>query len=532
MWLYDEEPWEQPLSVPDRPVLRDRPRRLHVNRIVQAPGNGPPPQKTKQGKKSPGGHAQYLSTGGGGDGIEDGVEIVADRTDAPPRRKPSTPPPKKPPQTSQMEGGSQSESFPQGTGGNQQEQQRRGADPTKKGKEGEAPTEPSSLDAIRDALRDRYGEDIDTDNLFEDPPDDEDLPDEFVTGHLDLAPDEDKIDRAGSQDLIDAAIKEMAEDVDEPLNASLSNRRSAAEWSLDDELSPFMDDLKQREDWEKDVREESDDSLDDPDFRKAIDEAFQLGKGEKGHGSAPSRNIYVESTADTELAYNAASGLLKLFLQEEDFSLKNRHNVGRYDHRQVIKHLIEKQYHRIPTDRWIHPLQNDVMVVLDVSPSCESQAQMFMAIGASVVGEKGFSVHLNFNGTMDPEPLKPPMSGKRLSYTEAMKWAKEQSERYRGPRYDELQKKYGDRWGVDMDKFLMTTPKRPTVVLIFGDYDGVSIYNRALASFLRVRTKFHWFCNCSYDNDYLSNGGWTPGVNFHNKILHPRDFAEKLALIV
>lgn len=245
-------------------------------------------------------------------------------------------------------------------------------------------------------------------------------------------------------------------------------------------------------------------------------------RDEKGHKtSLPQYDFNREaSPAELEVAFRKASELLKKFAAEEEIT-KRQDGPVRWDAEKLVKSVVSCRYQQIPSSKYEHPKEADICILLDISGSCAEQAEMFMAIGAGSIGAN-VKVFVGYNGNCRASAMQLPRRSLR-NYRSAKVWVQEEVDRVSGWHN---QNAIGE-W--DFEQFLKET--QPKTVIIFGDWDGINQYEKAIKNPKFRKTKFFWFANeGDFDRNIRIPKGWT-NKNYFPAVYRPQDFIRVLRKI-
>ncbi len=262
---------------------------------------------------------------------------------------------------------------------------------------------------------------------------------------------------------------------------------------------------------------------------KLIDDLDQIEakvRNEKGHRTGlPTYNFNREaSPIELEIAFKKASELLKKFAAEEEIT-KRKDGSARWDAEKLVHSMITYRHQQIPSNKYEHPKEADICILLDISGSCAQQAEMFMAIAAGSIGS-GVRVFVGYNGSCRACAMDQPKRPIR-SYAQAKPWVQGEVSRVAG--WDN-QKKIG-QW--NFEQFLEEA--QPKTVIVFGDWDGVDQYSHAIQQSRFKKIKFFWFANEGFGRrdgnteDQIPEG--FTKKNYIPGIFSPRDFVKALRVL-
>lgn len=258
-----------------------------------------------------------------------------------------------------------------------------------------------------------------------------------------------------------------------------------------------------------------------------LDEVEAKARNEKGHRTGlPQYNFNREaSPVELEIAFRKASELLKKFAAEEEITARRDGSV-RWDAEKLVRSMIIYRHQQIPSNKYEHPKEADICILLDISGSCAQQAEMFMAIAAGSIGS-GVRVFVGYNGSCRACAMDQPKRRIR-SYVQAKPWVQSEVERVSGWNN---QATIGE-WGFE--QFLEEA--QPKTVIIFGDWDGVDQYTYAVGKPKFKKIKFFWFANEGEGRRRKVNSqnsfpkGFTK-KNYIPGIFTPRDFVKALRVL-
>lgn len=137
------------------------------------------------------------------------------------------------------------------------------------------------------------------------------------------------------------------------------------------------------------------------------------------------------------------------------------------------------QYSRIPSATRSYAKEG-LTILLDISPSCAEQAEMFAAIAAGAIGG-GAQVYFSYNGFSYKEPLR---ATKRFaSYAQAQAWVTREVRRIE------------QSGNISFEEFVRRT--NPSRLVVFGDWDGKSQYEKVACR--KRGHNWYWFSNEARD---------------------------------
>ncbi len=255
-------------------------------------------------------------------------------------------------------------------------------------------------------------------------------------------------------------------------------------------------------------------------LEKSMRELEEKVRDEAGHRTTlPRYDFGEESPVELEVAFRKSSELLRKFAAEEDFASR-KDGSSRWDAKAIAKSVVAYRHQNIPSSKSERPKEADICILLDISGSCESQAEMFMAIAAGVIGS-GVRVFVGYNGCARASAMNPPKR-RITSYAKAKPWVQSEIDRVSG--WDN-QEAVGE-WGFS--EFLEEV--RPKTVIIFGDWDGIDLYTDAVRNPKFRKVKFFWFANEGVREEGRIPDGFTR-KNYVPGIYTPRDFVRALRTI-
>lgn len=184
--------------------------------------------------------------------------------------------------------------------------------------------------------------------------------------------------------------------------------------------------------------------------------------------------VYTE--ADLEVAFKKGREILARLADEFDFTAY-LDGQAIWNVEKLTGTVVAKNYQNIAACKSDRPLEANLTVVVDLSPSCLRESQMFLAIAAGVIKE-GVEIYLGSNGDAVPLPLPLPRRTFR-KYANARNWIAAKTQEFLSGK------------GVSFDELMVG--KTPRLVLILGDHDGVDQYTWAMQKY--KTTRFIWLCN-------------------------------------
>lgn len=175
-----------------------------------------------------------------------------------------------------------------------------------------------------------------------------------------------------------------------------------------------------------------------------------------------------------EVAFKAGRELVTKLASDVDFSQRTV-GCGVWDGRRLVKQAAGMQYSRIPSTTKSYAKEG-LTILLDVSPSCAEQAEMFAAIAAGALGD-GVQVFFSYNGSSYKEPLRATKCFS--SYFQAKAWVVSEVRRIE------------QSGNLSFEEFVRRT--NPTRLVIFGDWDGKYQYEKVACH--KRGHKWYWFSN-------------------------------------
>jgi hypothetical protein len=208
-----------------------------------------------------------------------------------------------------------------------------------------------------------------------------------------------------------------------------------------------------------------------------------------------------QAAHELEVAFKKGRELIAKLAAEPDFTTRVS-GRQRWDGKQLTKTLTTYRYDSVTNAKYKHPCKSDVVLLLDISPSCEAQARMFMAIAAGAAS-KNVRIFVGFNGTASRVPLAPPAKPFK-SYAQAQDWVERELSRER-----------------NLNDFMFSEFVRgaaPKTCVIFGDYDGEEQYADVVQNPQLRSAKFFWFANVPVNDDThipygFNSKNFQPGIN-------------------
>ncbi len=236
-------------------------------------------------------------------------------------------------------------------------------------------------------------------------------------------------------------------------------------------------------------------------------------RNETGHRTGVSSYKF-SGNPELDAVYRKASRLLEHFTNEMLISERVAGNAH-WDAITIAKDSVTYHQTRIPSAKYSHPQKEpNVVLLLDISGSCASQAEMFMAIAAGCIGPN-VACYLSFNGVAYDKPLEVPPRKPRF-YMQAKSWVNQELQNVISSNPDELPFK----------EFVLSV--EPKTIIVFGDFDGIDLYQEVINDTKFRNVEIFWFAN-----ENSSRGvpkGFTK-KNYVSDIFEPKDFLRALKRI-
>ncbi|NND65285.1 MAG: hypothetical protein HKM24_04885 [Gammaproteobacteria bacterium] len=200
---------------------------------------------------------------------------------------------------------------------------------------------------------------------------------------------------------------------------------------------------------------------------------------------------------------------MELFAFEIDFT-RRIEGQNHWSAERIVQTMLRRRPHRLRDAKYARPMDVDVALVVDVSGSCEPQANMFMAIAAGCIGPN-VKVYVSFNGVIIPQALRPP-THRPNDYTDATAWVQQA--------FDEVQA--SSDFNLEFSEFV--SQEQPKTVIILGDHDGIDLYRTAVADPRNRSRKFFWIANVVDSNppEFIPEG--FNAKNYIADVMEPKDF--------
>lgn len=197
-------------------------------------------------------------------------------------------------------------------------------------------------------------------------------------------------------------------------------------------------------------------------------------------------------THQLEVAFQCGRELVRKLAEDMDFTQRVE-GQSVWDVRSLTKHALAMQHGRIPQAKLSYS-KVGLTMLLDISGSCASEAEMFAAIAAGALSD-GVKIYFGENGHAYRMPLR--FSKVFTSYSQAKAWIEKEIERVTA----------GKEWQFG-ELVKAVSPQR---LIIFGDWDGLSCNQYQQVTSRHKRQGWYWFCNeTRFPIAGEAPAGWTP----------------------